>query len=120
LAERGGEPTKRAAHSSDYLLTGLVVCSCGTHCVGTTATGRSKTYRYYICNARQRYGKGTCGAARLPSDDLDDAVISHLVNLLADSDLTEQAVARATEGPPARPSWWRPSVVHGSRPSVST
>ncbi len=97
LTERGAEPAKRAAHSSDYLLTGLVLCSCGTHCVGTAATGRSRTYRYYTCQSRQRYGKGTCGAARLPADDLDAAVVARLVDLLADSDLIEEAVARAVE-----------------------
>ena len=102
LAERGADPAKRAAHASDYLLTGLVVCSCGTHCVGTAATGRSRTYRYYTCNSRQRYGRDTCGAARLRADDLDAAIIARLVDLLADSDLIEEAVARAKEQGTAR------------------
>jgi len=97
LTERGAEPAKRAAHTSDYLLTGLVVCSCGTHCVGTVATGRSRTYRYYTCNARQRYGKDTCNAGRLPAEALDDAVVTRLVDLLADSDLIDEAVARARQ-----------------------
>ena len=97
LAERGEEPAKRASHSSDYLLSGLVVCSCGTHCVGTAATGRSRSYRYYTCHARQRYGKDTCSLPRLPADTLDDAVVSRLVDMLHDSNLIATAVTQAAE-----------------------
>ncbi len=95
LAERSEEPAKRASHSSDYLLSGLVVCSCGTHCVGIAATGRSHTYRYYTCHARQRYGKNTCPLPRLPADTLDDAIVTRLVDMLHDSDLIATAAARA-------------------------
>lgn len=97
LAERSAEPAKRAAHASDYLLTGLVVCACETHCVGTAATGRSRTYRYYTCQARQRYGKDTCDASRVSADVLDEAIVARLVELLANGDLIEAAAARARE-----------------------
>jgi site-specific DNA recombinase len=54
LVERGEDVSKRASNSSDYLLTGLVVCGgCGSRFTGTRATGRNATYRYYTCGGRQ-------------------------------------------------------------------
>lgn len=51
LAERGQDLSKRAANSSDYLFTGLILCSnCGHHFTGTRATDRNSTYRYYTCS----------------------------------------------------------------------
>jgi len=75
LSERGEDVSKRAANSSDYLLTGLVVCGgCGCHFTGTRATGRNATYRCYTCGGRQRNGTKNCSADRLPAGALDDAV----------------------------------------------
>jgi len=98
LAERGEDSSKRASAGSDYLLTGLVVCSgCGRHFTGTRATGRHSTYRYYTCSGRQRYGTATCDADRLPADALDDAVVASLLSTYEDSDLFTSAVAQAEE-----------------------
>jgi len=98
LAERGDDVSKRASNSSDYLLTGLVVCShCRRHFTGTAATGHhGVTYRYYTCAGRQRYGNKTCSADRLPADALDQAVLRSLLDTYARTDLfTEAADAAA-------------------------
>ena len=96
LAERGEDVSKRASNSSDYLLTGLVVCGgCGSRFTGTRATGRSSTYRYYTCGGRQRYGTKSCSADRLPAEALDDAVIHSLLAAYDDTDLFANAVAEA-------------------------
>ncbi len=97
LQERGEDAAKRVALSSDYLLTGLVVCSCGARFIGTAATGRSRSYRYYTCGTRQRYGTKTCSAARLPADILDEAVVNGLLDVLSDTALVEEAARRARE-----------------------
>ena len=97
LTERGEEPAKRASHASDYLLTGLVVCSCGARFTGTADTGRHRSYRYYTCGSRQRYGATTCAAPRLSADVLDEAVVHGLLEVLSDSLLIEEAVRRARE-----------------------
>jgi site-specific DNA recombinase len=44
--------------------------------VGTTATGRSRTYRYYTCHTRNRYGTTCCDAPRIDADALDDRVLT--------------------------------------------
>src|ERR687884_161646 len=67
LVARGEDHSKRAANSSDYLLSGLVVCAgCGKHFVGNVARGNRYRYRYYTCFSRQRYGPPTCSAKRPP------------------------------------------------------
>lgn len=67
LDERGETYSHRAANGSDYHLTGLLRCpKCHKAMIGTRATGRSKTYRYYTCFSRARYG--TCDAERLDAD----------------------------------------------------
>ena len=106
LLERGVDVSKRATNSSEYLLTGLVVCgacgACGSRFTGTAATGRNATYRYYTCGGRQRYGTKTCSADRLPAEALDDAVVHSLlaaydrVELFADA--VEEAQRRAALG----------------------
>jgi site-specific DNA recombinase len=96
LAERGEDVSKRASNSSDYLLTGLVVCgTCGRRYTGTAAKGRNATYRYYTCGGRQRYGSTACSADRLPAEALDDAVVRSLLSVYENSDLFANAVAEA-------------------------
>jgi site-specific DNA recombinase len=96
LGERGEDVSKRASNSSDYLLTGLVVCGgCGCHFTGTRATGRNATYRYYTCGGRQRNGTKNCSTDRLPAGALDDAVVRSLLAAYEDTDLFANAVAEA-------------------------
>ncbi|WP_018352095.1 recombinase family protein [Longispora albida] len=76
---RASATTHRAASGSDYHCTGLLTCpKCGGAYIGTAANGRSRTYRYYTCHNRNRYGTAGCDAPRLPADDLDLAVLHAL------------------------------------------
>ncbi len=92
LVARGEDYSKRASNSSDYLLSGFIVCaSCGKHFVGTAAKGNKYRYRYYTCFSRQRYGVDTCKAERLPADELDDAILAALLDLYESSDIFDKA-----------------------------
>jgi site-specific DNA recombinase len=95
LNERGEDHGKRASNGSDYLLSGLVVCDgCGRHFCGTRATGRNASYRYYTCGGRQRHGRATCDADRLPADALDAAVVDQLLAVFEDSTIFQRAAER--------------------------
>src|SRR5450755_672296 len=96
-AERADPQTQRAASNSDYDLTGKITCpGCGHKYIGTSATGRSRTYRYYTCFSRVRYGTHGCDAARLPADDTDAAVLQALAEFYAQAPaLITDAVTRA-------------------------
>ncbi len=79
LEARGESHAHRAANSSDYLLTGRLRCPrCGRAMIGTRATGRSRSYRYYTCFNRARYDSDKCDFTRLDADSVDAAVLEAL------------------------------------------
>jgi site-specific DNA recombinase len=76
LDVRGETPSHCATNSSDYLATGRINCPrCGKPIIGTRATGKTKTYRYYTCWNRNRYGTAKCDYPRLNADALDAAIL---------------------------------------------
>jgi site-specific DNA recombinase len=96
LRRRGEDVSTRASNSSDYLLTGLIVCArCGKHFIGTAATGKLYRYRYYTCFNRSRYGNTACTADRLPADELEDAVLKAMLATYQQPDLIGQATRQA-------------------------
>ncbi len=95
LKERGESQALKRGHPADYLLSGVVRCGqCGHAYIGTAATGRSRRYHYYTCSTRYRYGTRTCGADRLPKDELEEAVLEQMVELYRDSELIADALAQ--------------------------
>jgi len=93
MTSRGEPGSKRAASNSDYDLTGLITCpACGLKYIGTSAQGRSRTYRYYACFSRVRYGSHGCGAPRLRAEEIDQAVFDALLDLYSGTDLIGEAV----------------------------
>ncbi|WP_254548656.1 recombinase family protein [Catellatospora tritici] len=97
MSTRGEPGSRRAASNSDYDydLTGLITCpACGLKYIGTSAQGRSRTYRYYTCVSRIRYGSHGCDAPRLPAEEIDQAVFAALLDLYSDTGLIADA-ARA-------------------------
>jgi site-specific DNA recombinase len=97
LAQRGESPSRKAAGSSDYHLTGKLTCPrCGRTYLGTNAVGRSRTYRYYTCFTRSRYGVEHCAAPRIDADALDALVVTALRDFYTEQlDLAQDAVAAA-------------------------
>ncbi|WP_246128162.1 recombinase family protein [Amycolatopsis rhizosphaerae] len=79
LDARGESHAHRAASSSDYVLTGRLRCpKCGKAMIGTRATGRNKTYRYYTCWNLARYDASKCDFKRLNADEVDVAILDAL------------------------------------------
>jgi len=69
MTARGEACSQRAASTSDYHLTGLINCpNYGRRYVGTSATGRNRSYRYYTCFSRSRYRPTGCTSSRLDAD----------------------------------------------------
>jgi site-specific DNA recombinase len=95
---RGEDHTRRAANASGYHLSGRIRCpQCGKALIGTAAHGRTKTYRYYTCFSRARYGTATCNAPRLHADALDDAIFQALARFYRHHhDLIDRAITEAT------------------------
>jgi site-specific DNA recombinase len=69
LIERGENPAAAAGAASEYHLTGKIQCPwCGRTHLGTVAHGRSRSYRYYTCWTRNRYGTDHCAAPRIDAE----------------------------------------------------
>ncbi len=93
MTTRGEPGSKRAASNSDYDLTGLITCpACGLKYIGTSAQGRNRTYRYYACFSRIRYGSHGCGAPRLPAEQIDQAIFDALLDLYTGTNIISDAV----------------------------
>jgi site-specific DNA recombinase len=105
LRQRGEDASTRRSNTTEFLLSGLVVCAaCGRRYVGTAAHGRNARYRYYTCFARNRHGKQGCRADVLRADLLDEAVLESLLATYADSEVVGAAIERwhsraAEQGP---------------------
>ncbi|GAA5115350.1 recombinase family protein [Haloechinothrix salitolerans] len=103
LDARGESHAHRAASGSDYVLTGRLRCpKCGKAMIGTRATGRNRTYRYYTCWNLARYDASKCDFRRLNADAVDAAVLDALTtfyrtrhDLIADAITHEQKQHRA-------------------------
>ncbi len=96
LQERGEDHSLRRSNTSDYLLTGLVKCArCGKRYIGAAANGNGGRYRYYVCFSRQRYGRNTCDAQSLPADELEQAILDQLADLLGREDQIRAEIERA-------------------------
>jgi site-specific DNA recombinase len=70
--------------------------------IGTRATGRNRTYRYYTCWNLARYDASKCDMSRLNGDAVDAAVLDALASfyrtrhdLIADAIAHEQKQHRA-------------------------
>jgi site-specific DNA recombinase len=95
LRQRGEDASTRRSNTTDFLLSGLVVCaSCGRRYVGTAAHGRNTRYRYYTCFSRNRHGRQGCRSDVLRADLLDHAVLESLLATYADTEVVSAAIER--------------------------
>ena len=88
----------------DYVLRSLVRCGrCGEMmCPGsTTKPSTGKTYRFYRCSKREKYGRAQCAARALPAPAIEEFVIARISDATADGTLAErvkQHLATLTAG----------------------
>ena len=95
LTQKGRTP--KAWHAtSDYLLTGLVVCGyCGAACSGGVdglpgAWGSRKApWRYYVCGNQKRKGWATCQLGKIKADGLEQAVVEQVFDQVLTRDYLE-------------------------------
>jgi site-specific DNA recombinase len=118
LGRRSAQIGQRAANPSEYTLTGLIRCpQCGRGYIGTAATGRSKTYRYYTCWSRARYGnKAGCDIHRLNADDLEAAIGEALLESTPPA--TTSSPTRSPDS--SKPTWHHPRPNASNSPRSRT
>ncbi len=87
---------RKPGASRQYLLSGLLRCSCGAHMTGSAAHGRTSTHYYYECT-RQNHegGQFSCSAPRIPAEALENAVTERIRELGSVMEAREKIVERA-------------------------
>ncbi|MBI4234222.1 MAG: recombinase family protein, partial [Chloroflexi bacterium] len=76
--------TAPASKSSDYLLTGLVICEhCGGKLHGYTGFSKrgNRTYRYYRCSTHTSKGSAVCKGNAIDMATLENIVVTELKKL---------------------------------------
>ena len=79
--------------SSDYLLSGVLYCSCGGAIAGTSSHSKAGRYRYYSCVSSLKTRKRSCPGTRVRADALETQIIDIILNTLADTNLLAEAFA---------------------------
>ena len=67
---------KQTGRKADYMCSGLIYCSCGAKMHGMTSKRKGHEYRYFTCSAK-------CGAPVVHMEEVDDAAIKYLKDLLS-------------------------------------
>ena len=102
LRSSGGKLWSKPANSveSQYLLTGMALCPCGSPLtVRSRAHGRKRAF-YYVCRARLDKGSVCDNNTWLPLAITDTAVLAHLEGVLLHPDVIAEALRRLTEPDP--------------------
>ena len=79
-----------------YLLTGIIRCSCGARMVGYSTPGRSRIHYYYACT-RQNHegGRYSCSAPRIPAEAIEEAILGRIRDISRSVEARERIVERA-------------------------
>lgn len=85
--------------SDETLLSRLIRCArCGAayrlETSGKVVDGDAYRYRYYNCRTSTRIGKAACPGGRIRTDELDAAVLDHMIGVVCTPERT-QALLRA-------------------------
>ena len=85
----------RYARGRGYILRGLVRCGCSAMMTPKGAGGRNATYSYYECTRQIHGGRSACGAARIPAEALEKAVIGRVRQIGSTEAARERIVQQA-------------------------
>lgn len=91
--EKNRQEFRNYTHKEEYLLSGVIKCSCGANMVGVTKyAGRNKTkYSTYECSARKR--NKTCSQKGINKDYIEKKVIEDIQNeILDDIDKVSESI----------------------------
>jgi len=85
-----------AKRDESFLLTAKIFCGeCGEPMTGDAGTSKSgAVHYYYICNGRRRH---TCKKERVRKNEIEEAVVSELVQLIHSDDFIEKVADLAME-----------------------
>ncbi len=80
---------------SFYLLSGILVCACGSAMVGRSA--KSHRYYYYTCNRSCKQSREACDSRILPKDKIERLVIDQIKQRVLNRQCLEELVRMVNE-----------------------
>lgn len=80
---------KQTGKKAGYLCSGLVYCECGAKMHGMKSERKGHTYHYFYCSKK-------CGAPTVRMEEIDNAAIKYLHELLSDENQTKISDALRT------------------------
>jgi DNA invertase Pin-like site-specific DNA recombinase len=85
-----GRELRITGTNPEYVLRGLLRCGrCGdAMCPASTTKKSGKTYRFYRCSTRDKFGTDRCSGRPLPAGALEDFVVERLTEATADGTLS--------------------------------
>ena len=81
----------------DYLLTGLLRCTCGHGLTPSAGNGQGGRYHYYRCVGLNKKDRHKCGLKQVRAERIDDAVLGIVKDAARDPDLIAEAVEEANK-----------------------
>jgi site-specific DNA recombinase len=98
LQINGSAGTSAVRNRHHGVLKGVLCCSCGAKMGHTSAGGRRKTYRYYICPVAHGQTAGECQLRGcLPAEEIENLVVTHLGRVGRDGPLVAAVHERVSE-----------------------
>jgi site-specific DNA recombinase len=86
LFEQKNAPNVTRFVQSDYLLSGVLKCSCGGAMVGHSGNGNGGRFRYYGCGNMLRSGKKVCSRPSINANQIEDIVFKKIEDYLTDEE----------------------------------
>jgi DNA invertase Pin-like site-specific DNA recombinase len=98
LVGEGGRELRVTGQNPEYVLRGLLGCgSCGEAMTPASTTKRSgKSYRFYRCSTRDKFGKRQCSGRPLPAKAIEDFVFQRITEATADGTLAQRVADKLT------------------------
>jgi hypothetical protein len=83
-------PRRHPRENAAYVLKGLLRCgACDAPMCPASSTKRGRTYRFYRCSTRDKFGKQACGAKELPADAIERFVATHIGEVVSQAGFAE-------------------------------
>ena len=81
---------RKRGRNPDYILSGILRCTCGGALTPASTRAKGKEYRYYRCVTRDRFGTEACNAQPLPAGAIEEFVVEQMRGAVATPDMAAQ------------------------------
>jgi len=89
-----GRRSRARGRNPEYILRGLLRCSCGKALTPASTRKGGREYRYYRCVTQDKHGRKSCPARPLPAEAIETFVVDKVRDVAADPRLVDELFGR--------------------------